>query len=482
MDNETLLQVCPICLKGPVVRRDKPSMPGLSATRQYVCETCGSVLHALEGGRYRYTAISSQHPDMQHQTKTVFDSLDDVAYLVTQRTMQKEAAAVEAARQERLAAEEEAKRKLQPLTLDQFLGQEAIKDILAISIEAAKARGDALGHILLCGSEGCGKRTLAHVIANETSAGRFLVGAAQEIEKPWQLASILSPLNDGDIVFIDAIHRVPGAVEQWLCPAMQDFLFAETTLRRFTLIGATDQPNRVSPRLRRCFEHIYEFEPYDDDALAQLVQRRAEVLGIDIEDAACWEIGRGAKGTIGEVERILDQARDYAEVRGDGVVTLDVARWAVHGTAPTTDSREPEPAGLTSKEFEDLLATLFRNLGYQNVRLTSRAGDERKDIVVEWAEPLRGTRTLYVECKHWQAGSVGRGDVEVLHSAVMANPQVDEGIIVTTGGFTDGAVAYAKQVGVIQLIDREKLQELMATAEVQPTEDMKSKWRRMVDR
>ena len=143
---------------------------------------------------------------------------------------------------------------------------------------------------------------------------------------------------------------------------------------------------------------------------------------------------------------------------------MDIARWAVHGTVPASGKGEPGPDTLTWQDFEDFVAKLFRTLGYQNVRVTPRAANGGKDVVMEWADPLRGTRRLYVECKHWQAGSVGRREVQILHSAVMANPEVDEGVIVTTSSFTDAAIDYAKQVGVVQLIDREELRELMAKA------------------
>ena len=365
---------------------------------------------------------------------------------------------------------EEVKAKLQPVTLSQFFGQPRIKEDLAVAIAAAQARGEPLGHVLLCGPEGCGKRTLAAVIGNETAGRRIWGGSAHEPEGVRSLipflvtASISGDLHPGDVMYIDDIHRLPPVMEESLCSIMRDFALHGEVITPFTFIGATDQPNRVSPQLKRCYQHIYEFEPYDDMALGQLVQRRAEVLGMGIEDEACWELGRGAKGTIREAERLLDRARDYAEVKGEETVTLDIARWAVHGTVPASGKGEPGPDTLTWQDFEDFVAKLFRTLGYQNVRVTPRAANGGKDVVMEWADPLRGTRRLYVECKHWQAGSVGRREVQILHSAVMANPEVDEGVIVTTSSFTDAAIDYAKQVGVVQLIDREELRELMAKA------------------
>ncbi len=471
MSNQTVLQTCPVCLKGPVVQRDSSSMLGLRTKTEFVCETCGSVLHPLKGGRYRYTAISADYPDMRYHQKTVFESLEQLRALAVGRVEQYQS-------QQRIAAQEEAKRRLQPKTLDQFLGQRHIKEQLPVSIQAPKTRGEALGHILLHGPEGCGKKTLAVVVAKEMGS-RITRTSGQAIEGRGDLAAIITNLGQQGILFIDDIHDLRRGVEERLCQAMKDYVLDITigkgrsakiihlALPHITVIGATDQPNRVSPRLRRSFHHIFEFEVYDRKALGQLVHRRAEVLGIDIENEACWEIGRGAKGTISEAERLLDRARDYAEVKGDGIVTLDIARWAVHGTVPTPDRRDTEPISLTWQEFEGFVADLFKNLGYQNVRLTPRAGDEGKDIVMEWADPLRGTRRLYVECKHWKTGSVGRRQVQVLHSAVMANPEVEEGVIVTTGSFTDGAVDYAKQVGLIQLVDRKRLRELMARAGMQ---------------
>jgi Holliday junction DNA helicase RuvB len=390
--------------------------------------------------------------------------------------------------------EEAVKRKLQPRTLGEFIGQRRIKESLAVSIEAAKTRGEALGHILLRGPEGCGKETLAQVIANEMNVN-IKIFSGPAIGRAGDLAAILTNLRKGDILFIDEVHRLRRAVEETLYAAMEDFALdiivgkgssargLRLRLPGFTVIGATDQPQRVSRRLRQRFEHIHDFDPYDEEALKRLVLHRAEVLGIKIDEETSWLIGRGAEGNIREAERLLDRVRDYAQVRADGVITQEVARealttlgidavgWAVERTVPSSGEREVEPTSLTWQDFEDFVAKLFEALGYQNVKLTPRVRDEGKDIVMEWADPLHGSRMIYVECKHWEANSVGRREVQVLHSAVIAKPEVNQGVIVTTGRFTDGAIAYAKQVGVIELIDGEKLQGLIAKARIQEDTD-----------
>lgn len=462
MTDFILLDVCPICFGGPVVQGDKWLVGAFSITKPFVCAQCGSVLRSLKGGRYRYTAVSSEHAEWAHLQESNdaywFGSLEELEAWASKVIEQHR-------RKERLAAEEQTRQRLQPKTLNEFLGQPSIKERLAVSIQASRARGVALGHVLLCGPEASGKRTLAHVIANEMGAHSIWIRSAREVEKPWEVAEWLA-LQERDVIFVDDIDRARPDVVDFLSGVMREFVLATLPLARFTLVGATDEPKRVSALLLQRFEHVYEFERYQDKALGELVNRRAQVLGIDIDDEASWELGRGGKGTIREAERLLDRARDYAQVKGGGTVTLDIARWAVHGTVPASGKGEPEPDTLTWQDFEDFVAKLFRTLGYQNVRVTPRGADGGKDVVMDWADPLRGTRGLYVECKHWQAGSVGRREVQILHSAVMANPEVDEGVIVTTGSFTDGAIDYAKRVGVIQLIDRKELRELMAKAEI----------------
>jgi Holliday junction DNA helicase RuvB len=375
----------------------------------------------------------------------------------------------------------------EPRTLEDFVGQQKIKDKLWIAIAAAKARGEALGHILLRGPEGCGKRTLAIVIAREM-ASRITVTSGAALQQAGDLAAIITNLRERDILFIAQAHRLSRVVEERLWPAMKDHALKivigkgpsakiiHVPLHQFTVLCATDQPNRLSHDLRECFEHVYDFEAYEVRSLVALVQRRANVLGVRIDDDAALQIARAAGGRMREARRLLDRVRDYAEVRANGAVTTGVALDALAslGIEPTQedlasrpsmpDDRVAKGANLTWQEFEDFVAKLFGTLGYQNVTLTPRGADGGKDVVMEWADPLGGTRRLYVECKHWQAGSVGRREVQILHSAVVANPEVDEGVIVTTGSFTEGAVDYAEQVGVIQLIDRKGLHELTTRA------------------
>lgn len=315
----------------------------------------------------------------------------------------------------RVTGEEGAHRVGQwPRTLQDFVGQRNIKESVALSIEAAKARAEALGHILVCGPEGCGKKTLALTIADEMGV-KLTVTSGQAVERSSDLPAILTNLGQRDILFVDDIQGLRRGVEERLCQAMKNYALdivigkgpsakpIHLPLPHITVIGAADQRERVSYQLSQRFTHIYEFEPYGEGELARLVEHRAKVLEVKTDEEACWRIARGAKGDVREAQRLLDLARDYATVRADGTVTLDAARWAVEGRAPTSDTHEAELMGLTWQEFEGFMARVFKTLGHRNVRLTPRAGDEGKDIVMEWADPLRGTRRIYVECKHWKA-------------------------------------------------------------------------------
>lgn len=233
--------------------------------------------------------------------------------------------------------EENFDRSLRPKILADYVGQEKIKSNLEIAIKATKKRKEPLEHVLLYGSPGLGKTTLAHIIANETGAN-IRVTSGPAIEKSGDLAAILSNLEEGDILFIDEIHRLNKVVEEILYPAMEDFALdivmgkgpTARTLRldlpHFTVIGATTMASLLSAPLRDRFGHIYHLEFYQPEELAKIVRRSAKVLGVRLEPAAAGEIAQRARKTPRVANRLLKRVRDYSLVKSDGVVDLPICQ------------------------------------------------------------------------------------------------------------------------------------------------------------
>ena len=237
--------------------------------------------------------------------------------------------------------EDEQEQSLRPRRMDEYIGQDKLKENLSVYIEAAKKRGDQLDHVLLYGPPGLGKTTLAGVIANEMN-GSIRITSGPAIEKQGDLAALLTNLADGDILFIDEIHRLSKNVEEVLYPAMEDYALdiiigkgpsarsIRLDLPKFTLIGATTRAGQITSPLRDRFGVILRLELYNTEELTKIVLRSADILGIQTQHDGAVEIARRSRGTPRIVNRLLKRVRDYAQVKGDGTITLELAHYALN--------------------------------------------------------------------------------------------------------------------------------------------------------
>lgn len=264
--------------------------------------------------------------------------------------------------------EEDAKieTSLRPRYLREYIGQEKVKSNLKVYIDAARQRGEALDHVLLYGPPGLGKTTLAGIIANEMGTS-LKVTAGPAIEKPGEMAAILNNLKDGDVLFVDEIHRLPRQVEEVLYPAMEDYVIdvvigkgtAARSIRfdlpRFTLVGATTRAGMLSAPLRDRFGVVNRLEFYTPEELREIVTHSARLLNVEIEEEGAEELARRSRGTPRLANRFLKRVRDFAQIKYDGKITKEVADFAL-------DLLEVDKLGL-DKTDRCIITTMIQQFG-----------------------------------------------------------------------------------------------------------------------
>lgn len=272
--------------------------------------------------------------------------------------------------------DEKIETSLRPQYLGEYIGQEKVKSNLKVYIEAARQRGEALDHVLLYGPPGLGKTTLAGIIANEMGSD-LKVTAGPAIEKPGEMAAILNNLKDGDILFVDEIHRLPRQVEEVLYPAMEDYVIdvvigkgtAARSIRfdlpRFTLVGATTRAGMLSAPLRDRFGVVNRLEFYTPEELREIVTHSARLLEVEIDEEGAMELARRSRGTPRLANRFLKRVRDFAQIKYDGVITKEVADFAL-------DLLEVDKLGLDRTD-RSIILTMIKQFGGGPVGLEALA-------------------------------------------------------------------------------------------------------------
>ena len=271
---------------------------------------------------------------------------------------------------------------LRPQVLADYIGQSKVKQTLQIYIEAAKQRGDALDHVLFYGPPGLGKTTLCGIIANEMGVN-LKVTSGPAIEKPGEMAAILNNLQEGDVLFVDEIHRLNRQVEEVLYPAMEDFAIdimlgkdssarsIRLELPKFTLVGATTRAGLLTAPLRDRFGVVQRLEFYTPEELCVIVKRSAKVLQVEIEEEGAWEIARRSRGTPRLANRLLKRVRDFAQVKYDGVITGQVADFAL-------DILDVDKLGLDNND-RTILTAMITKFGGGPVGLETLAASIGED-------------------------------------------------------------------------------------------------------
>jgi holliday junction DNA helicase RuvB len=281
---------------------------------------------------------------------------------------------------------------LRPRRIDEFVGQDRIKEQLALLIDGARARGETVDHLLISGPPGLGKTTLAGIVSNELGVG-FQPTSGPALDRPGDLAAILTNLEEGDVLFVDEIHRMPRVVEEVLYPALEDFKLdvvlgkgpsarsIRLDLPRFTLVGATTRPGRITLPLRERFGFSPRLDYYAVDDLTAIVYRSAGILSVRVDEEGGLEIARRSRGTPRVANRLLRRVRDFAEVRHDGAVTAEVARAGL-------ELFEVDEQGLDKLDLA-ILSTVVDKFGGGPVGLSTLAAavGEETDTVEDVVEP-----------------------------------------------------------------------------------------------